>query len=77
MTTPLCQPMPVELDLHADTCCAGSNCVMIEHTGKVCNVIGFNHNSPDDELTGIPIVKAVTAYDALNGETVISVLSQA
>ncbi len=40
---------PVELDSHADTCCAGSNCVVIEHTGKVCNVVGFNRNTPNDE----------------------------
>jgi hypothetical protein len=67
----------VELDSHADTCCAGANCVVIEYTGKVCNVVGFNHDSPNDELIGIPIIKTATAYDALTGETFIIVLSQA
>jgi len=68
---------PVELDSHADTCCAGSNCVVIEHTGKVCNVVGFNRNTPNDELKGIPVVKAATAYDAPTGETFIIILAQA
>lgn len=56
---------PVEVDLHADTCCAGSNCVIMEYTDKTCNVIGFNRDNPNDELNGIPIVKAATAYMGL------------
>jgi hypothetical protein len=27
---------PMELDSHADTCCAGSNCTILEYTSKVC-----------------------------------------
>jgi hypothetical protein len=68
---------PVELDSHADTCCAGSNCVVIEHTGKICNVGGFNRNTPNDKLKGIPVVKGATAYDAPTGETFIIILAQA
>jgi len=68
---------PVELDSHADTCCAGSNCVVKEHTGKICNVVGFNRNTPNDELKGISVVKAATAYDAPTGETFIIILAQA
>jgi hypothetical protein len=67
---------PMELDSHADTCCAGSNCCVIEYTGKVCNVVGFNHDTPNDELKGVPIVKAATAYDALTGEMYKIILSQ-
>jgi hypothetical protein len=67
---------PMELDSHADTCCAGSNCRIIEYTGKVCNVVGFNHDTPNDELKEVPIVKAATAYDAPTGETYIIILSQ-
>jgi transposase len=66
----------MELDSHANTCCAGSNCVVVEYMGKVCNVIGFNHDTPNDELKGIPVVKAATAYDAPTGETYIIILSQ-
>jgi hypothetical protein len=68
---------PMELDSHADTCCAGSNCVIVEYTNKTCNVDGFNRETPNDELMGIPIVKAATAYDAPTGETFIIILSQA
>jgi hypothetical protein len=46
----------MELDSHADTCCAGSNCAVVEYTGKVCNVIGFNRDTLNDELKGIPVV---------------------
>ena len=67
----------VELDSHADTCCAGSNCTIIEQSGRTCNVIGFNRNNPNSELTDIPIVKAATAYDSPTGETYIIVIPQA
>ncbi len=67
----------VELDSHADTCCAGSNCAVIEVTGRTCNVIGFNRNNPNSEITDIPIVKATTAYDLPTGEIYILVIPQA
>ncbi len=67
----------MELDSHADTCCVGSNCVVVEYTGKSCNVIGYNRNAPNDGLTNVPIVKAATAYDAPTGETYILVFPQA
>jgi hypothetical protein len=67
----------VELDSHADTCCAGFNCAVIEVTGRTCNVIGFNCNNPNSEINDIPIVKAATAYDSPTGETYILVIPQA
>jgi hypothetical protein len=66
-----------ELDSHADTCCAGSNCVVVEYTGKACNVIGYNRNTSNDELHDVPIVTAATAYDAPNGDTYILIIAQA
>ncbi len=68
---------PMELDSHADTCCAGSNCVVLEYTSKCCSVVGFNRDSPSDQLTNIPIIKAATAYDSPLGETFILVIPQA
>jgi len=68
---------PMELDSHTDTCCAGSNCVVLEYTNKSCNVIGFNRDNTKDELVNIPIIKAATAYDAPTGETLIIVIPQA
>jgi len=38
---------PCKLDLHADTCCAGTNCTVIEYTNKVCTVIGYIKNDPE------------------------------
>jgi hypothetical protein len=67
----------VELDSHADTCCADSNCTVIEFSGRTCNVVGFNRSNPNSELTDIPIVKAATAYDSPTGETYIIVIPQA
>jgi hypothetical protein len=68
---------PMELDSHADTCCAGSNCVIVEYINRTCNVVGFNRETPNDELVGIPFVKVATAYNAPTGETFIIILSQA
>jgi hypothetical protein len=48
----------VELDSHADTCCAGSNCAVIEVTERKCNVIGFSCNNSSSEINDILIVKA-------------------
>ncbi len=66
-----------ELDSHADTCCVGSNCVVVEYTGKACNVIGYNRNTSNDELRDVPIVTAATAYDAPNGDIYILIIAQA
>ncbi len=68
---------PMELDSHADTCCAGSNCAVLEYTGKSCSVVGFNRDNPKDKLTHIPIIKTATAYDTPTGETLILVIPQA
>jgi hypothetical protein len=51
--------------------------VIVEYTGKTCNVAGYNKNNPNDELVDVPIINAATAYDALTGQTNILVLSQA
>ena len=63
----------LELDSHADTCCAGANCRIIEYTNRSCEVTAFSQHY--DKLSNVPIVKAGTAYDAPNGETYILVLS--
>ena len=65
-----------DLDSHADTCCAGATAIVIETTGKTCDVSPFS--SSYDALTNVPIVKAVTAYDdPFNGESCILVMNQA
>ena len=51
----------VELDSHADTCVAGSNCRVISFTGKTVTVTPFSgeYNAMPD----IPIATVGTAYD--------------
>ena len=66
----------MELDSHADTCCAGSSFRLIEYTGQTCTVAPFTTTL--SELKDIPIVKAATAYDdPITGETLVLVLAQA
>jgi hypothetical protein len=59
-----------KMDTHADTCVAGSNFLMCEFDGTMCEVSPFT-----DEyqlMTDVPIVLAATAWtDEESGETVI------
>jgi hypothetical protein len=59
-----------EMDTHADTCVAGSNFLMCEFDGTLCDVSPFT-----DEyqlMTDVPIVSAATAWtDEESGETVV------
>jgi len=66
----------MELDSHADTTCAGANCVVIEYTGQVVDVTPYNSAKYEPE-TNIPIVKAATAYTDSTGTTYILVVNQA
>lgn len=50
-----------EPDSHADTCVAGANCLLIEHTGRSVNVQGFSPDLP--QLESVPIATVLTAYD--------------
>ena len=43
-----------ELDSHADTCCGGSNTVLLEETGRKVTVRSFTPEH--DSLDGIPIL---------------------
>ncbi|KAI2499408.1 hypothetical protein MHU86_15120 [Fragilaria crotonensis] len=49
-----------EMDSHADTCVAGSNCVVLEYTGRSAEVEAY---SPDYPSKQIPIATVATAYD--------------
>ncbi|KAI2509778.1 hypothetical protein MHU86_4631 [Fragilaria crotonensis] len=48
------------MDSHADTCVAGSNCVVLEYTGRSAEVEAY---SPDYPSKQIPIATVATAYD--------------
>ena len=63
-----------ELDSHADTIVAGSNCVVINYTGKVCDVSPYRDDYTP--VSNIPIVTAATAWQSLHtGETYILVFN--
>jgi len=62
-----------ELDSHADTCVAGSNCVVMEVTEQTVNVSAFA--DVHGVMKNIPIVTAATAFDDENtGDTYILIL---
>ena len=66
----------MEMDSHADTCCAGSSARVIEYTGLTANVAPFSLEY--SELPDVPIVKAATAYDhPITGKVYILVMAQA
>ena len=52
----------MELDSHADTIVAGSNCCVLEYTGRECDVSPYS--SDYSPVTGVPIVKAATVWQS-------------
>ena len=64
-----------ELDSHADTCVAGSNCVVLEYTGQKVKVSPFTEEYKPIE--GVPIARCATAIDLNGGETLILVINEA
>ena len=65
-----------ELDSHADTTVAGSNCVVLHYTGKECDVTPYR----DDYqlVSNIPIVTAATAWQSPStGQIYILVFNEA
>jgi hypothetical protein len=58
-----------ELYSRADTCCAGATSHVIEYKGAKCEVQLYNQKYK--AIKDVPLVKAATAYDALNSETYI------
>ena len=64
-----------EMDSHADTCVAGSNCVVLEYTGRTAEVEAY---SPDYPSKRIPIATVATAYDCPNtGAVFILIINEA
>lgn len=64
----------LEFDSHADTIVFGRNCVVLNYTGRVCNVSPFtdSYKSLDD----VEIVTAATAWQSpVTGEVFILVFN--
>ena len=65
-----------ELDSHADTTVAGSNCVVLHYTGKECDVTPYRDDY--QPVTNIPIVTAATAWQSPStGQIYILVFNEA
>ena len=62
-------PLPCEIDNHADTTCFGKNFRVISFTSEVCSVSPFL--AEYDSVTDVPICTAATAVDLQSGETII------
>ena len=50
----------IELDSHADTVVLGSNCVVLHHTGKVCEVSPYTDEY--DAITDVQVVQGATLW---------------
>ena len=65
-----------ELDSHADTTVAGSNCVILSYTGKECDVTPYRDDY--QPVSNIPIVSAATAWQSPStGQTYILFFNEA
>ena len=64
-----------ESDNHADTTAAGANCVIMEYTGKVCDVSPYTDDY--EAVKNVPIVHAATAWQSpVTGQTYILVFNE-
>ena len=65
-----------ELDSHADTIVAGKNCIILQYTGKECDVSPYRDDY--DSISNVPIVHAATAWQSpITGQTFILVFNEA
>ena len=62
-------PLPCEIDNHADTTCFGKNFKVISFTSEICSESPYL--SEYDSVYDIPICTAATAVELDSGETII------
>ena len=66
----------IELDSHADTVVLGSICVVLHHTGKVCEVSPYTDEY--DAITDVPVVRGATLWtDQHTNEEYIFIFNEA
>lgn len=66
---------PNECDSNADTCCAGTNFIIMQYSGRTADV--YPYDSSYEPIRGVPIVSAATAWTNPNtGETVILIIHE-
>ena len=65
-----------ELDSHADSIVCGSNCVVLNYTGKECDVSPYREVY--DAIRNVPIVTAATAWQSpITGQGYILIFNEA
>ena len=65
----------LELDSHADTCVAGSNCLYLSSSGRTATVSGFS--SELTPILNIDVATVATAYTSpVNGRTIILIINE-
>ena len=66
----------IKLDSHADTVVLGSNCLVLHHTGKICEVSPYTDEY--DAITDIPVVQGATLWmDLHTNEEYILIFNEA
>ena len=66
----------IELDSHADTIVAGSNCVVMHYTGRECDVSPYTDEYKP--IQNVPIVQAATAWQSPDtGQIYILIFNEA
>ena len=80
VTQPVHEPAPNtwaknECDSNADTCCLGTNFVVLNYTRRTADV--YTYDKSIEPLQNVPIVTGATAYDDPNsGQTFILVINE-
>jgi hypothetical protein len=65
-----------KMDTHADTCVLGNNFIILQYTGRECDVVPYSDEY--DAIKGIPIVTGATAWtDQNSGLTWILIIHEA
>ena len=65
----------IELDSHTDTIVLGSNCVILHHTGKVCEVSPYSDDY--EAIKNVPVVCGATLWtDTVDNQEYILVLNE-
>ena len=65
----------IELDSHADTIVLGSNCVVLHHTGKVCEVSPYSDDY--EAIKNVPVVCGATLWtDTVDNQEYILVFNE-
>ena len=52
----------IELDFHVDTIVVGANCIILNYTGRECDVAPYPYPDEYESIHNVTIVTAATAW---------------